>query len=166
MRLSKRLAILLIAGAFCACSATLIASVLIVLLWAAPAHAFAHWYQVPQGIVMMCLYTFIPAGGFGFLCGVLGSIYLGLRVRRITSRGRLLAESAVIGALLSALFPLFYLAMGWGRPDWQEGRAILFCMAVGCPTSILYAGIFGESLLNEGADHSRIMNEPDRVNPS
>jgi len=151
MRVAKKLATLLMAGVFCAFAATVVSSTLVVLFWAAPAHAFAHWYQVPHGIVMMCLYTFIPAGGFGFLCAILGSLYLVFRVPHITSRARLLAESAVIGALLSALFPLGLLAVGWGPVrDWLNWRAILFCIAVGCPVSILYAAIFRRSLLDEG----------------
>jgi hypothetical protein len=83
--MAKRLATLLTAGVSWAFAATFISSTLIVLFWIAPAHAFAHWYQVPHGIVMMCLYTFIPAGGFGFLCGILGSLYLVSRARHITS---------------------------------------------------------------------------------
>jgi len=142
MRMTKTLAMLLTAGIFCAGTATLISSALLVLFWGIPGRAFAHWYQIPQGIVMMCLYTFMPAGAFGFLCGVLGSLYLVLRARRITSKVQMLVESAVVGALLSALFPQFGLVMRWGTTDWLDRKSIIFCVAVGCPVSVLYAAIF------------------------
>ena len=144
--MKKRIATVLEAGLFCACAATLISSALWVLLFAVPSHFFDHAYQIPPYIAVICLYTFIPAGGFGFLCGVLGSLIL--RARHIASRVRLLAESAVIGTLLSTLFPLFLLVVRWGPVgDWLDGKAVLFCVAVGCPVSILYAAIFRKSLL-------------------
>jgi len=167
MRMTEKPATLLTAGVFCAFAATLISSTLIVCFWAVPAHAVDHWYHIPHGILMMCLYTFIPAGGVGFLCGVLGSLYLVLRARRITSRLQLLVESAVIGALLSALFPLFHLVMRWGPTgDWLDRKAILFCVAVGCPVSIFYAAIFRMPLLGDISTRSGVLGGSDRQNPS
>jgi hypothetical protein len=150
MRMTMRLATALKAGVFCACAATLISSVLVVLFWFAPARAFDHWYQAPGAIVMMCLYTSIPAGAFGFLCGILGGLYLVFRAPHIASRVRLLAEASVIGALLGTLFPLFVLAVGAEpRGSWLDWKNVLFSVAVGCSVSILYAAIFSKSLLGE-----------------
>ena len=47
---AKGLAAGLMAGVFCACAATLLSSLWIVLFWAAPAHAFHRWYELPMGI--------------------------------------------------------------------------------------------------------------------
>ena len=152
MQRAERLAAGLIAGVFCACAATLLSSLWVVLFWAAPAHAFHHWYEVLTGVVAMCGVTFIPVGTFGFACGVLGRLYLFLRSPHITSAVRLLAESAIIGTLLSAFFPLFLLLMRWGpTADWFEWKAILFSLAVGCPVSILYAAVFHKSLLGSSS---------------
>ena len=142
----------LAAGAFCAGAATLISSVLIVVFWVAPAHAFGHWYEAPKAVAMMCLFTVIPAGAFGFLCGVLGRSYLLLRIRFVASGMRLLAEAAFFGILLGSLFPLFHALMGWGpRGDWLNWKGLVFSAAVGCSTALLYAAIFRNSLRRESS---------------
>jgi hypothetical protein len=148
MRTPKKLETLLTAGIFCGCAATLISSVWVVLFWAVPARAFNHWYEAPRAIGVTSLYAAIPAGAFGFLCGIVGSLYLGFRGRNIASGPRLLVESAVMGARLSVLFPLCLRALGWGS-DWLNVKAFLFCVAVGCPVSILYAALFRKSILAE-----------------
>jgi hypothetical protein len=102
------------ACAFCAGAATLISSVLAVVFWAAPGHALRHWYEAPEAVAVMCLFTFFPAGIFGFVCGFLGSSYLLLRTRSHTFGIRLLAEAAFFGILFGSLFPLFHALMGWG----------------------------------------------------
>jgi hypothetical protein len=62
----------------------------------------------------------------------------------------LFVESAIIGTLLSILFPFFVLSVRGERDsDWSNWKAILFSIAVGCPVSILYAAIFRKSLLGE-----------------
>jgi hypothetical protein len=149
---AKGLAAGLMAGVFCACAATLLSSLWIVLFWAAPAHAFHRWYELPMGIFVISLTTCVPAGAFGFVCGVLGRLYLVLRSPHITSTVRLLAESAVTGTLLSAFFPLFLLLMRWGpTEDWLKWKGMLFSIAVGCPVSILYAAFFHKSLLGSNS---------------
>ena len=134
--MTARPATALSAGAFCAGAATLISSVLIVVFWAAPAHAFGHWYEAAKAVAVMCLFTFIPAGTFGFLCGVLGI--------------RLIAETAFFGILLASLFPLFHALMGWGpKGDWLDWKGFVFSAAVGCSTALWYAAIFRNSLRRE-----------------
>jgi hypothetical protein len=142
----------LAAGVFCAGTATLISSVLIVVFWAAPAHAFERWYEAPEAVAIMCLFTFIPAGTFGFLCGVLGSSYLLLRIRSVTFGMRLLGEVAFLGILLASLFPLFHALMGWGpKGDWLNWKGFAFSAAVGCSTALLYAAVFRNSLRRESS---------------
>jgi len=140
------------AGAFCASVATLISSILIVMLWAAPAHALKHWYDAPQAVAVMCLFTLIPAGTFGFACGVFGRSYLLLRSRFVGFGMRLLVEAAFFGILLASLFPLFHALIGWGpKGDWLNWRGFVFSAAVGCTTSLLYVAIFRNSLRRENS---------------
>ena len=142
-----RLKTLAAAGAFCAGAATLISSVLIVVFWAVPAHGFRHWYDAPEAVAAICVFTFIPAGIFGLVCGVLGSSYLLLRTRSLNFGIRLLAETAFFGTLLASLFPLFYALIGWGQiGDWKD---FVFSAAVGCCTALLYAAVFRNSLRRE-----------------
>lgn len=137
----------LMAGMFCACAATLISAILTVFFWAAPAHALGHWYQAPKAILVICLFTSVPAGLFGFLCGVLGDQYLRYRSKHFSSRSRLLAEAAALGLLLSAGFPLFHKLMRWEPAgDFQDWRSLAFGAAVGVPVAVLYAAVFRRSL--------------------
>ena len=144
---------ILIAGVFCAGAAVLISAlwIVVILLLAAPAHALQHWYDVPTGVLFLCRATCVPAGGFGFVCGVVGRLYLFLRSPHITSRGHLIAESAVIGALLSTCFPLFFQLMQWEPGEdwvhWISWTMVMFSIAAGCPVPILYAAFFHNSLL-------------------
>lgn len=148
--MSARPATVLASGAFCACAATLISAALIIAFWAAPAHAFGHWYRAPKGVAIMCLFTFIPAGTFGFFCGMLGRSYLLLRIRSAAFGIRLLAEVAFFGILLASLFPLFYALMGRGpKGDWLNWKGFAFSSAVGCSTALLYTAIFRNSLRRE-----------------
>lgn len=144
-----RAATALAAGVFCAATATVISSVLVVVFWVAPARAFQHWYEAPQAVAVMCLFTFIPAGAFGFICGVVGNLYLLLRIRSVTFGKRLLAEAACFGIFLASLFPLFSALMGWEKGDWLNWKGFVFSAAVGCSTALLYAAIFGDSLGRE-----------------
>ena len=95
----------------------------------------------------MCLFTLIPAGTFGFLCGLLGRSYLLFRMRSIAFGIRLLAEAALFGILLASLFPLFHQLMGWGpKGDWLYWKNFVFSAAVGCATALLYTAAFRNSL--------------------
>jgi len=148
--MTARPATALAAGAFCAGAATLISSVLIVVFWAAPARAFGHWYEAPKAIAIMCLFTFIPAGAFGFICGVLGRSYLLVRMHSVAFGIRLLVEAAFVGILLASLFPLLHALMGWGpKGEWLKWKGFVFSATVGCLTALLYAAIFRNSLRRE-----------------
>jgi len=150
----------LIAGMFCASAATLISAfwMVVILLWLAEPHVLQHWYDVPIGVADLCRGTWVPAGGFGFLCGVLLRLYLSFRSAHITSNARLVAESGLVGALLSTCFPLFMLIVMGERllplGGWVNWKIILFSVAVGSPVSILYASVFHRSLLASGSPAS------------
>ena len=59
-------------------------------------------------------------------------------------------EAAVIGTLLSTLFPLFPFVMGFGLVGYGiDWKAIPFSVAVGCPVALLYTAIFRKSFLIE-----------------
>lgn len=150
-----------VAGVFCAGAATLISALwlVVVLLWAsAPFDPILHWYetpiwyQVPMAVLSMSRATCVPAGLFGFVSGVFGRLYLRFRSRDITSRTHLTAESAVVGSVLSACFPLFLLpTRRVPVADLVNWKVILFSVAVGCPVFILYAVFFHKSLLGSGS---------------
>lgn len=153
-----------VAGVFCAGAGTLISALwLVILLWAAtPSDPILHWYetpiwyQVPMAVLSMSRATCVPAGVFGFVSGVLGRLYLRLRSPHITSRTRLTAESAVVGSVLSACFPLFLLpARRVPVADLVNWKIILFSVAVGCPVFILYTVLFHNSLLGSRSPSSR-----------
>ena len=148
------------AGAFCTFAATAISSVLLVVFWAVPAHAINHWYEVPRLVAIMCLYAFIPAGMFGFLCGILGRSYLLIRTRPAAA-GILLLETSVVGGFLGSLFPLLFLAMRWEpRGDWLSWKGFVFSAAVGFFTALSYAVVFRESLNRERSVSSSGASEP------
>lgn len=131
-----------------------ISSLLLVVFWAVPAHAVNHLYEIPKLVVIMCLYTFMPAGMFGFLCGVLGRSYLLLRTRPAASGIRLL-ETSFVGGLLGSLFPLFFLAMKWEpKSDWLSWKGFVFSTAVGFFTALAYGLVFPKSLNREGSAFS------------
>jgi hypothetical protein len=82
--------------------------------------------------------AFVPAGLFGFLCGVAGRLYLMIRLPHITTTRRLIAECVVVGVLLSLCFPLFLRLMNWGdAQDWTIVKGALFSY-----TRLSIGGIF------------------------
>jgi hypothetical protein len=139
------------AGLFCAATATLLSAVFVATFFAAPSGAYHNAGDVVKGILVMCLFTAIPAGSFGFLAGVAGSAWLRMRARHFHSRVRLLVESALIGAALSSIFPFFRWAMGWTGGDKEYSvldlKALLFCVGVGCSCAVLFAIVFGRLFL-------------------
>ena len=143
----KTIVDVLMAGVFCGCVATLISTALVAMLADVPAHAF-HWSQLLIGAVWVLAIAFVPAGLFGFLCGVAGRLYLMIRLPHITTTRRLIAECVVVGVLLSLCFPLFLRLMNWGdAQDWTIVKGTLFCVSVGFLVSILYATVYRRNFL-------------------
>jgi len=87
-------------------------------------------------------------GDFGFLAGIAGGFCLDRRKRQIRSTKRLLLESAAVGAVLGALFPLYYLATYMtGRVNTAMAAITeLFCLTVGSSCAVLFAVAFRRRL--------------------
>jgi hypothetical protein len=64
--------------------------------------------------VTVLLFAAIPAAPFGFIVGSLGGWWLTSRLERSVSARRIVFESAAVGALLGAGFPLVAILLGWG----------------------------------------------------
>jgi len=78
------------------------------------------------------------------LAGIAGGFWLDRRTRQIRSTKRLLLEAAGVGALLGALFPLYYLATYvTGRVNAASAVVIeLFCLTIGSSCAVLFALAF------------------------
>ena len=110
--------------------------------------------QTPDRLKVALLLGFFAAtyiGDFGFLAGSAGGFWLDRRTRQIRSTKRLLLESAAGGALLGALFPLYYLATYMtGRVNAASAViAELFCLTIGSSCAVLFALAFRRRLIAE-----------------
>jgi hypothetical protein len=139
------------AGLFAGCAATVISGIYAYFLWGfGPRHPLGHVYDIPAGVFIGCAETFIPAGSFGFACGVIGASLLHFLARWIRSLLLLASISVILGTLLSLTFPFIavYL-LGFGsrfEPGINWG-AFQFAAGVGVPVSLLYAVLFRKALL-------------------
>jgi hypothetical protein len=140
---AKMLVRVLLAGLFSGCAGALItvlslsALLFVLVLSGMEPHPPQDWYYLP--LLYFRLFS-VPAGVLGFLCGIFVRSYLVLRSRHITSRVRLIAEAAVMGALLSTFLPHFLLLIREGRfQGWFDWRVTLFLIVVFCSVTILYA---------------------------
>lgn len=142
----------LTAGVFSGVTATFISASLIELFWGTPKGSLHSVGEVAYLWLALCLFTVIPAGTFGFLCGIVGAISLSARTKYFRTRTQLLVEAASAGCLLGLIFPLFHWVMGWG-PDrsWVEPGGFAFSAAVGCTCALLFALVFGKGLLAKRA---------------
>jgi hypothetical protein len=111
MRVSNRL--LFSAGVLSAFAAILL-SAFLVFLRAISAGAFESASEAAKGFFVICLFTFIPAGLFGFLAGLVGGAWLSVRAGSFRSTTHLVAEAAILGITLSLVFPFLHWALGWG----------------------------------------------------
>ena len=113
MDLKKRLSLSVAAGVLCAAVGSLLGGTVLVLVRTihgkdenvAPALTF---------LPMAVIFAAIPVAPFGLLVGSVGGWWLSARVDRGVSRRRLYFESAGMGALLGATFPLILGILGWG----------------------------------------------------
>ncbi|MBV9608064.1 MAG: hypothetical protein JO187_00780 [Acidobacteria bacterium] len=111
---------------------------------------------VPDRFRIFLLFGFFAAtyvGDFAFVAAVAGAFWIGRRTRQLRSTKRLLLESAAAGALLGAIFPLYYHAMFYHAMDTQPVEtgfamfAELFCAIFGCFCAVLFALRFRRRLL-------------------
>jgi len=148
---AKKTSAVLTAGIFCAVAATLISTLWAVLFWLVPAHE-AHDLK---GFLILAFailgFALIPAGLFGFVCGVVCRLYLLLRSAHIATAVRLISECGIIGVLFSLCSSLFLRLLGWGPVEWTNLNGTLFIVSVGCPVSILYAIFYRRDLLRRSS---------------
>jgi hypothetical protein len=97
------------------------------------------------------LFALIPAGLFGFVCGVINRLYLLVRSAHIATTVRLISECGILGVLFSLCFSLFLRLLGWGPVEWTNLKGMLFIVSVGCPVSILYAIRYRRDLLRRSS---------------
>jgi len=139
-------------GLFVAISA-IVVSAAITLFLAIPTGAFTNYKEETLGFFVLCMFTSIPAGLIGFVCGCLGSAWLHSRARHFTSFGRLLGEAVVMGLLLSLLVAGIYRMLGWGanvRDSLFSGPwLLLYCFTTGLLCSILFAIVFAQTLVQK-----------------
>jgi hypothetical protein len=106
--------------------------------------------QAPDRLKVFLLLAFLAgtyAGDFGFFAGFAGGFWLDRRKQRIRSTRRLLLESAAVGALLGALFPLYYLATNTTRVNAAFATSAgLLCALVGASCAALFAAAFRHRL--------------------
>jgi hypothetical protein len=144
------------AGIFCACAATLISTLWVVLFLVVPAHAvhdLKGFLRVAFSILFIAL---VPAAPFGFVCGVIVRLYLLVRSAHIATTVRLISECGIIGVLFSLCFSLFLRLLGWGPEAWTNLNGILFIVSVGCPVSILYAILYRRGLRSSSSPATRL----------
>jgi hypothetical protein len=108
----RRSRIILLAGIFAAASATLISAALLTVLFFTPKGGFSSVRDVVKHVLLMCLFTAIPAGSFGFMSGVAGGAWLSIRSKKFHSKARVIAESVAVGVVMSLIFPTFHWLMG------------------------------------------------------
>jgi hypothetical protein len=144
----------LAAGTFCAAVASGISSVLVALFRVWPAvHSLP---SALQALPTIFLFTALPVGIFGFLCGSIGGLWLNLRANRSRSLTRIVMESTALGFFLSLFFPVLHQALHLGiRGERLEPTAFLFSVGVGCPTAMLLALYCGPELLAQGTGDRR-----------
>lgn len=150
MRFAGKLGFILGAGAFCAVVATVISSILFV-GWALSQESGVRNGAL-SAVPIVALFAAIPAGSFGFVCGIVGGFWLWMRNGRFGSLQRMLIEALLIGFFLSLLFPLFHWTIGWGlERNWFAVGGFLFSLGVGCPTAVLCALYLGSPSLDTKA---------------
>jgi hypothetical protein len=89
---AKTIIAVLMAGIFCACAATLISTLWVVLFLVVPAHA-VHDLRGFLSVVFSILFiALVPACPFGFGCGVICRLYLLVRSAHIATTVRLISE--------------------------------------------------------------------------
>src|SRR6266496_5898974 len=89
------------AGLFAASAATVISGIYVYFLWGfGRGHPYGHIYDIPGGVIAGCAQAIIPAGLFGFTCGIIGGSLLYFLARWIRSLFVLVLASVILGTLL------------------------------------------------------------------
>lgn len=140
---------------FSAVAATLVSAALLVLWFACAGDRCRSPAEYLRMILIMSLFTALPAGTFGFMAGIAGTLWLSRRAKHTRAFGGLVVDALVAGTVLSLPFPVFYWILGRGSgtsPFDAEGA--LFAIAVGIPVAALFVLVFGRSILrsSKGSD--------------
>jgi hypothetical protein len=114
MENKKRMGLAFVGGAFCAIVGSLIGGVVVVLIRTLQGSA----KDLAEGLAffpMAVVFVAIPGVPFGFVVGsAVGSWLLAARADHGDPGKRLYFESAGLGGVLGATFPLILTAFGWG----------------------------------------------------
>ena len=110
---SKPLHFAIAGGIFCAIAGSLLGGFVVVLVRALQGST-AGMKEALTFFPMAVVFVAIPAAPFGFIVGSIGCWWLAARAARGVSSKRLYFESAGIGGVLGATFPLVLAALGWG----------------------------------------------------
>jgi hypothetical protein len=114
---------------------------------------------VPFPLVSIVVFFSSVIAIFGFYGGVLGGCWLRLRMTHIHSTARLMAESAISGIALGAMFPVLFFIMPGGytarsttpsTPLENVIPALIFAVA-GCLISMAFGYIFRRRLITPTA---------------
>jgi hypothetical protein len=109
----KSLSFAIVGGVFCAIVGSLLGGVVVVLIRALQGNT-QNMAEALAFFPMAVVFVAIPAAPFGFIVGSFGSWWLATRADRGVSGRRLYFESAGIGGVLGATFPLILAVLGWG----------------------------------------------------
>jgi hypothetical protein len=158
---AKTIIDVLMAGIFCACTATLISTLWVVLFVVIPAHAVHDLKGFFIAAFAILFIALAPAGLFGFVCGVIVRLYLLVRSGPIATATalRLISECGIIGVLFSLSFALGLRLLAWGPEEWTNLKGMLFIAGVGCPVSILYAILCRRNLLRRSSSSPAPTNQ-------
>jgi hypothetical protein len=113
MENKKRLTQAMIGGVFCATVGSLLGGVVVVLIRVLQGNT-QNIVEALAFFPMAVVFAAIPAAPFGFIVGSAGSWWLAVRTDSGVLGRRLYFESAGIGAVLGATFPLILALLGWG----------------------------------------------------
>ena len=112
MDTKTRTFVAILGGIFCATVGSLLVGLVVALIRAARGIS-EDATTVLAFFPIAVAFAAVPAAPFGLIVGSIGTWWLAVRANRIL-KGRLYFESALLGAIFGATFPLIMPVLGWG----------------------------------------------------
>lgn len=135
MAIRKRLTLAVTGGVFCATVGSLLGGLVVVFIRMLQGNTQSI-VDALEFFPMAVVFAAIPAAPFGLIVGSAGSWWLAGRAERGVSGRRLFFESAGIGAVLGATFPLILALLGWG-PFANLASALPISIGIGIVCGII-----------------------------